>query len=60
MRRLTRNFTTENFPGSGYTPAEAEFMKAMDRYKRERDRPVPTWPEVLAVLKSLEYRKIPA
>lgn len=40
-----------------YTPAEAEFLQAMDRYKRDNRRPFPTWSEVLQVLVSLGYRK---
>ena len=35
-----------------------EFMKAMDRYKRENRRPFPTWSEVLEVLRSLGYRRV--
>lgn len=43
--------------GSEYTAEELEFLRAMDRYKRERRRPFPAWSEVLAVLKSLGYQK---
>lgn len=41
-----------------YTDDEVEFMKAMDRFKRENNRPFPTWGEVLSVLISLGYRKV--
>jgi len=41
-----------------YTAEEVEFMNAMDRYRREANRPFPTWSEVLEVLKSLGYRKV--
>lgn len=41
-----------------YTEDETDFMKAMDRYKRENRRPFPTWSEVLEVLRSLGYRKV--
>lgn len=41
-----------------YTPDEVEFLLAMDAYKRRRDRPYPTWREVLAVARSLGYRKV--
>ena len=41
-----------------YNDDETEFMKAMDRYKRENRRPFPTWSEVLEVLGSLGYRKV--
>jgi hypothetical protein len=37
---------------------EREFMVALDRYKRSHHRPFPTCCEVLAVLKSLGYRKV--
>lgn len=50
-----RAFATE---GHDYTDDELEFMKAMDRYKRENRRPHPTCTEVLAVMKSLGYRKV--
>lgn len=46
--------------GADYTAEEVEFMMAMDRYKRTRGRPYPTWPEVLTVLHSLGYRKVAA
>lgn len=48
------------YPGARYTPDEVEFMLAMDRYKRVNRRPFPTWHEVLGVLVSLGYRKVPA
>jgi hypothetical protein len=41
-----------------YTEEELEFMKAMERYKRENRRPFPTWSEVLEVLRSLGYRRV--
>ena len=41
-----------------YRPDEVEFMKAMDRYKRENRRPFPTWSEVLEVMRSLGYRLV--
>ena len=41
-----------------YSDEEREFMTAMDRYKRENKRPFPNCSEVLAVLKSLGYRKV--
>ena len=47
-----------NFPRSGYSDDEREFLMAMERYMREADRPFPCWHEVLRVLKSLGYRKI--
>lgn len=40
-----------------YTADELEFLKAMDDYKRNHQCPYPTWHEVLAVVKSLGYKK---
>ena len=53
-RRLIDPTTCER----DYNDEETEFMKAMDRYKRENRRPFPTWSEVLEVLMSLGYRKV--
>jgi hypothetical protein len=44
--------------GAEYTPEEAEFLAALDRYKRRHRRPHPRWTEVLAVLRSLGWRKV--
>src|SRR6266508_1283376 len=41
-----------------YSDDETDFMKAMDRYKRENRRPFPTWSEVLEVMRSLGYRRV--
>jgi hypothetical protein len=49
----------EVFPGHDYSDDEREFLVAMERYKRERRRPFPTCREVLAVLLSLGYRRVP-
>ncbi|MCE9563003.1 MAG: hypothetical protein K8U57_13250 [Planctomycetes bacterium] len=53
-RRLIDPTTCER----DYNIDETEFMKAMDRYKRENRRPFPTWSEVLEVLHSLGYRRV--
>ncbi len=53
-RRLIDPTTCER----DYTDDELEFMRAMDRYKRENRRPYPTLSEVLEVLISLGYRKV--
>ncbi|HEY2786752.1 MAG TPA: hypothetical protein VGJ05_17460 [Fimbriiglobus sp.] len=53
-RRLIDPTTCER----DYNIDETDFMKAMDRYKRENRRPFPTWSEVLEVLRSLGYRKV--
>lgn len=46
------------YPGSGYTDDEVEFMKALDKYKRDNRRPFPTCSEVLEVLFKLGYCKV--
>lgn len=53
-RRLIDPTTCER----DYTEDETEFMKAMERYKRENRRPFPTWSEVLEVLISMGYRRV--
>jgi len=53
-RRLIDPTTCER----DYSDDETEFMKAMDRYKRDNRRPFPTWSEVLEVLRALGYRKV--
>jgi len=53
-RRLIDPTTCER----DYSDDETDFMKAMDRYKRDNRRPFPTWSEVLEVLWSLGYRKV--
>jgi len=53
-RRLIDPTTCER----DYSDDESEFMKAMDRYKRENRRPFPTWSEVLEVMRSLGYRRV--
>ena len=58
MPRLTEARYEENFPGANFNDEEREFLQAMDRYKRERRRPFPTWHEVLRVFQSLGYRKV--
>jgi hypothetical protein len=45
--------------GADYTEEEKEFLLAIDRYKRRHHRPFPTWLEVLDVLRSLGWRKVP-
>ncbi len=53
-RRLIDPTTCER----DYSDDETDFMKAMDRYKRENRRPFPTWSEVLEVLRAMGYRKV--
>jgi hypothetical protein len=48
----------ESLPGADYTDEERLFLMAMERYKRQRRRPFPTWREVLQVFVSLGNRKV--
>lgn len=43
-----------------YSPAELEFLQAIDRYKRLHRRPFPTWKEVFDIFIGLGYRKAAA
>lgn len=52
-RRLVDPTTTDRL----YSPAEWEFMRAMELYKLRSCRMFPTWSEALEVLLSLGYRK---
>lgn len=40
-----------------YSPAEMEFMQAIQKYKLSSGRMFPTWSEVLEVLHGLGYQK---
>ena len=40
------------------TDEQFEFLMAIDRYKRENQRPFPSWTEVLEVIKAMGYRKV--
>lgn len=51
---------TQNFPGSEYDREEFEFIKAMDVYMRVNRRKFPQFTEVLAVLRSLGWRRVEA
>lgn len=54
MDKLTNTITSE----VDYSPDEAEFFRAMETYMRENRRRFPTFREVLAVARSLGYRKV--
>lgn len=41
-----------------YAADEVEFMKAVERYKREHRRPFPTTREILAIVVGLGYKKV--
>jgi hypothetical protein len=40
------------------TDEQFNFLMAIDKYKKENQRPFPTWTEVLEVAKALGYRKV--
>lgn len=44
-------------PNTEITQEVLEFIRALDDYKREKNRPFPTWSEVLEVIKRLGYRR---
>lgn len=48
------------YPGCELTPDEVEFGLAVHKYKRRTGRLNPTFAEVLAIAKSLGYRKVGA
>lgn len=37
---------------------EWELLLALDKYRKSRGRPLPTWREVMAIFYSLGYRKV--
>ena len=41
-----------------FSQEEVDFLIAIDRYKAKNSRAFPTWREVLAVARSLGYRKV--
>lgn len=40
-----------------YDDEQLNFLRAIDQYKQQYNRPHPTWAEVLAVVKNLGYKK---
>jgi hypothetical protein len=58
MPKVTDARYLERYHGAELTAAEVEFALAMERYMRLRQRPFPTWHEVLAVLIALGYRRV--
>ena len=40
------------------TDEQFTFLMAIDKYKRQNNRPFPTWTEVLDVIKALGYRLV--
>ena len=44
-------------PDTEVTEDVLEFIRALDVYKKSKNRPFPTWSEVLLVITQLGYRK---
>jgi len=40
------------------TPEELQFIKAIEKYKKEHDKQFLSWTEVLKVVKAAGYRKV--
>jgi hypothetical protein len=40
------------------TDEQFEFIMAIDQYKRQNNKPFPSWTEILEVIKALGYRKV--
>ncbi len=56
-REYENRCCSANLPGSGYDEEEIEFLRAMQAYTAQPGHKFPAFTEVLAVLKSLGYRK---
>ena len=41
-----------------YDDYELQFLKRIEQYKRQNNRPWPTWCEILAIVLSLGYRQV--
>jgi hypothetical protein len=54
----TRRGVNPSTSEMNYSPAELEFLKAIEEYKRRNRRLFPTWSEALEVLLSLGYRQV--
>jgi hypothetical protein len=44
-------------PDTEITTEVLDFIRALDSYKKEKNRPFPSWSEVLEVVKRLGYRR---
>lgn len=54
----TANGFSEQLQGANYDPEEEEFIHAMERWMRKTKTRFPKFTDVLAVAKSLGYRKV--
>jgi hypothetical protein len=58
MAESEKVVVTHEYTESIYSEEETDFLRAIQEYKRKRGRPFPTWREVLAVTRSLGYRRV--
>ena len=56
-KNLRRVRHVKSKDGSDYTVDQIEFIMAIDKYKLDKNRPYPTWVEILQIAKSLGYSK---
>jgi len=56
-RNVTTGFADIRI-GDEYNKDQLDFLKALDQYKRVNHRPHPTYAEILAIVRSLGYRKV--
>lgn len=40
------------------TDEQFEFVMAVDQYKKQNNKPFPSWTEILEILKAMGYRKV--
>lgn len=59
MKGTERHYGCNGMAGREYSADDAEFIKAMEDYMRRTGRKFPLFTEVLAVARSLGYRKAP-
>ena len=55
---IRRDFDRKSAEEGEMTDEQFEFLMAIDQYKRQNNRPFPTWTEVLEVIKAVGYRKV--
>lgn len=57
MRPIDQDYETH--VGADYSDEEREFLIAIERYRQSRHRRFPTCREILGVIKSLGYQRVP-
>jgi hypothetical protein len=55
---IRRDYERKSAEEGEMTDEQFEFLMAIDQYKRQNNRPFPTWTEVLDVIKAVGYRKV--